>query len=176
MANADRKAIEFMVQSALPPRDTNVLWMDTSDPELPIIKTFNAGAWVSVLSSNDKAVEILSKAVLALTQEVELLSGDIKDKMALDATVAKEETLTEGISDIREDISEIDFDTSDLAKEATTAKEATLTTGISNIRGDIGDLDEIINYINGDNIDGIINSYMNDYAEQLDAIIGYEES
>lgn len=36
----------------------------------------------------------------------------------------------------------------------------------------IGDLDEIIEGINGDNIDGIINSYMDDYAEQLKEIIG----
>lgn len=36
----------------------------------------------------------------------------------------------------------------------------------------IGDLSDIIEAINGDNIDGIINSYMDDYAEQLEEIIG----
>ena len=37
--NSNRKAIEFMVQGALPPHSTNVLWMDTSVPELPDIRT-----------------------------------------------------------------------------------------------------------------------------------------
>ena len=36
---------------------------------------------------------------------------------------AKESTLTQGVADIREDISHIDIDTTDLAKEATTAKQ-----------------------------------------------------
>lgn len=36
----------------------------------------------------------------------------------------------------------------------------------------IGDLSDIIDAINGDTIDGIINSYMDDYAEQLEEIIG----
>lgn len=39
----------------------------------------------------------------------------------------------------------------------------------------IGDLSDIIDAINGDTIDGIINSYMNDYAEELETIIGFEE-
>ena len=43
---------------------------------------------------------------------------------------------------------------------------------ITGIYEEIGDLDEIIEAINGDNIDGIINSYMDDYAEQLEEIIG----
>ena len=45
--------------------------------------------------------------------------------------VAKEDTLVTGISNIREDISEIELDTSDLAKEET------LTTGVSNIINDV---------------------------------------
>lgn len=48
------------------------------------------------------------------------------------------------------------------------AKEATS----QEILSDIGDLDEIIEAINGDSVDGIINSYMDDYAEQIDNIIG----
>lgn len=48
------------------------------------------------------------------------------------------------------------------------AKEGTA----QEILSDIGELNEIIESINGDNIDGIINSYMNDYAEQLGEIIG----
>lgn len=56
----------------------------------------------------------------------------------------------------------IEIDIDNVAKEATSQE----------ILSDIGDLDEIIEAINGDNIDGIINSYMDDYAEQLEEIIG----
>ena len=37
--------------------------------------------------------------------------------------IAQQTTLTKGVEDIREDISHISIDTSDLAKEATTAKQ-----------------------------------------------------
>ena len=46
--NSNRKAIEFMVQGALPPHSTNVLWMDTSVTELPVLKIFESGAWTNV--------------------------------------------------------------------------------------------------------------------------------
>lgn len=56
----------------------------------------------------------------------------------------------------------IEIDIDNVAKEATSQE----------ILSDIGDLDEIIEAINGDDIDGIINSYIDDYAEQLEEIIG----
>lgn len=56
----------------------------------------------------------------------------------------------------------IEIDIDNVAKEVTSQE----------ILSDIGDLDDIIEAINGDNIDGIINSYMDDYAEQLEEIIG----
>ena len=87
MANANRKAIEFMVQGALPPNSTNVLWMDTSNPTMPVIKTFNAGAWVTVHTESGKIDEMLCQTIVALTDEVCTLSDEIRDKMAREATL-----------------------------------------------------------------------------------------
>lgn len=39
----------------------------------------------------------------------------------------------------------------------------------------IGDVNEILQAINGDNLEGIINSVMDDYAEQIDEATGYEQ-
>ena len=121
--NSNRKAIEFMVQGALPPHSTNVLWMDTSVPTLPVLKIFENGAWATVHTGDSKAIELLSQTVLAQQNEITELTEDISSKMALDATVAKDstvakqQTLTQGIQNISDAIANID--TSDLAKEAT---------------------------------------------------------
>lgn len=90
MANANRKAIEFMVQGALPPHDTNVLWMDTSNPTAPVIKTFNAGAWVSVHTEQSKIDKMLCETIIALTAECKTLTDDVLQQLSL---TAKEATL-----------------------------------------------------------------------------------
>ena len=87
--NSNRKAIEFMVQGALPPHSTNVLWMDTSVPELPVLKIFENGAWTNVHTENSKSIELLAETVLAQQNEITELTKGISSKMALDATVAK---------------------------------------------------------------------------------------
>lgn len=121
--NSNRKAIEFMVQGALPPHSTNVLWMDTSVPTLPVLKIFENGAWATVHTGDSKAIELLSQTVLAQQNEITELTENISSKVALDATVAKDstvakqQTLTQGIQNISDAIANID--TSDLAKEAT---------------------------------------------------------
>lgn len=91
--NSNRKAIEFMVQGALPPHSTNVLWMDTSVPTLPVLKIFENGAWTNVHTEDSKSIELLAEIVLAQQNEITELTEDILSKMALDATVAKETTL-----------------------------------------------------------------------------------
>lgn len=88
--NSNRKAIEFMVQGALPPHSTNVLWMDTSVPTLPVLKIFENGAWATVHTGDSKAIELLSQTVLAQQNEITELTEDISSKIALDATVAKQ--------------------------------------------------------------------------------------
>lgn len=91
--NSNRKAIEFMVQGALPPHSTNVLWMDISVPTLPVLKIFENGAWTNVHTEDSKSIELLAETVLAQQNEITELTEDISSKMALDATVAKETTL-----------------------------------------------------------------------------------
>lgn len=63
-----------------------------------------------------------------------------------------------------------DHITFEIDKGDNVAKEATA----QEILSDIGDLTEIIEAINGDNVDGMIDSFMDDYAEQLQAILGVE--
>ena len=79
--NSNRKAIEFMVQGALPPHSTNILWMDTHIPELPVLKIFENGAWTSVHTDNSKAVELLSQTVLQQSQIINDLENSIDTKI-----------------------------------------------------------------------------------------------
>lgn len=90
------------------------------------------------------------------------------------STIAKEDTLVTGISDLKDSIDAIEFDTSDLAKqgENSGATNTAIYENVNEIIKDVGDLDEIIEAINGDNIDSIINSFMDTYAEQIDEITG----
>ena len=77
--------------------------------------------------------------------------------------LAKEDTLTAGISDIRHDISEIEIDTSDLAKEdnATSNKEEILDA-IQNVEVDLTPIEERLDYLI-DIFDGV--TYENVMAE-----------
>ena len=68
--NSNRKAIEFMVQGALPPHSTNVLWMDTSVPTLPVLKIFENGDWTTVHTEQSKIDEVLLQTVIQ--QQVEI--------------------------------------------------------------------------------------------------------
>lgn len=94
--NSNRKAIEFMVQGALPPHSTNVLWMDISVPELPVLKIFENGAWTNVHTENSKSIELLAEIVLAQQREIEYLTNTIETKIdRLQLIVAKESTSQE---------------------------------------------------------------------------------
>ena len=94
--NSNRKAIEFMVQGALPPHSTNVLWMDTSVPELPVLKIFENGAWTNVHTEDSKSIELLAETVLAQQKEIAQLTNAIETKIdRLQSTVAKEYTSQE---------------------------------------------------------------------------------
>ena len=68
--NSNRKAIEFMVVSPLPPHSTNILWMDTSVPTLPVLKIFENGAWTTVHTEQGKINEELLQTVIQ--QQVEI--------------------------------------------------------------------------------------------------------
>lgn len=94
--NSNRKAIEFMVQGALPPHSTNVLWMDTSVPELPVLKIFENGAWTNVHTEDSKSIELLAETVLAQQREIEYLTNTIETKIdKLQLIVTKESTSQE---------------------------------------------------------------------------------
>ena len=94
--NSNRKAIEFMVQGALPPHSTNVLWMDTSVPELPVLKIFENGAWTNVHTEDSKSIELLAETVLAQQKEIAQLTNAVETKIdRLQSTVAKEYTSQE---------------------------------------------------------------------------------
>ncbi len=45
-----------MVQGALPPHSTNVLWIDTSVPDKPVLKYFNNGNWVPCHTDESKEI------------------------------------------------------------------------------------------------------------------------
>lgn len=94
--NATRKAIQFLVQGALPPHDTNVLWMDTSSPEYPVLKTWENGAWTTVTTTDSKVYNMLIETIYAQQQEITALQED----------VAKEQTVVDGITTIDEHTSE----------------------------------------------------------------------
>ena len=68
--NSNRKAIEFMVQGALPPHSTNVLWMDTSVPELPVLKIFENGAWTAVCTDQSKTETMLLQTIIQQQNEI----------------------------------------------------------------------------------------------------------
>lgn len=110
--------------------------------------------------------------------------------------VAKEDTLVNGISDIREDISEIELDTSDLAKEdtltqgindiidkiettqpdlSTVAKEDTLVTGITNINNNVdSQANAVTSTINSktENIIGTVNGQANAVIDTVNSQAG----
>lgn len=93
----------------------------------------------------------------ALTdEELEELKAQLREEIAAaeeaeaEAQAAKEEW--------ERRIEELD----DVAKESTSQE----------IKSQIGDLGDVIEAINGDSIDGILDVYLDDYAEQLQQIIG----
>ena len=103
--NSYRKAIEFMVQGALPPHSTNVLWMDTSIPTLPVLKIFENGAWATVHTEQSKIDELLAKTVLEQAESIEELSNAID---SLQSDVAKEDSATINKETILNRIQEFD--------------------------------------------------------------------
>lgn len=122
--NSNRKAIEFMVQGALPPHSTNVLWMDTSIPTLPVLKIFENGAWTTVHTGDSKSVELLAETVLAQQNEIAELTEDVEGKMALDATVAKEVSVKDGDDTTIGMLKSNTYGLSKIASDASDAKTA----------------------------------------------------
>ena len=107
--NSNRKAIEFMVQGALPPHSTNVLWMDTSVPTLPVLKTFENGAWTTVHTEQGKVDELLAKTVLEQAKLIDTLTNGINTKLDtvtedLGKTVDSLDTVTEDLNTLQQTV------------------------------------------------------------------------
>lgn len=120
-----------------------------------------------ILRATILSLKQISDRLKAIVRELGIFSGEldnIEDRVSL---TAHQETLTQGIADIREDISNIDLDTSDLAKQGSNA-EATNTA----IYAHIGDVGEVLEYISGGSVDEVIDSYTADYAEEITLMIG----
>lgn len=144
--NSNRKAIEFMVQGALPPHSTNILWMDTSVPTLPVLKIFENGAWTTVHTEQSKVDELLTKTVLEQAKVIDTLTNGINTKL---------DTVTE---DLGKAVNSLDTVTEDLnTLQQTVAKEENATANKNelkqhiiqenrNIAGDcvIHDFEEIV--------------------------------
>ena len=84
--NSNRKAIEFMVQGALPPHSTNVLWMDTSVPTLPVLKIFENGAWTTVHTEQGKINEELLQTVIQQQVEIKEALTQILERLPESST------------------------------------------------------------------------------------------
>lgn len=138
--NSNRKAIEFMVVSPLPPHSTNVLWMDTSIPGTPVLKIFMdgawAGIWTTVRTEDERSLELLTKIILEqhgliseLTDEVKVVCDSTNTKVTTLAVTSAKETTSQQILTAVENI---DIDTSNLAKEATlgTSSDTSVATTI----------------------------------------------
>ena len=76
--NGSRRAIEYLVYGALPPHSTKVLWMDTSVPELPVLKIFWNGVWTPVNTDNNKTIELLVDTVYAQQETINQLENQIE--------------------------------------------------------------------------------------------------
>ena len=79
--NSNRKAIEFMVQGALPPHNTNVLWMDTSVPTLPVLKIFENSAWTTVHTEQDKVDGLLLQVIIQQQTEIKETLTEILNRL-----------------------------------------------------------------------------------------------
>lgn len=64
--NSDRRSIEFLVHGPLPPHSTNVLWMDSSISDTPVLKIFWNGCWVPCHTDESREISILTKTIEAL--------------------------------------------------------------------------------------------------------------
>lgn len=76
---------------------------------------------VFVLSADTSAIAELTTTLQEKVAEAEAAKEEWESKAAELDGVAQEQTLTEGVSAIRQDIGDIDFDKSDLAKQGTNA-------------------------------------------------------
>lgn len=115
--NSKRRAISHMVYGALPPHSTNVLWMDTSVPELPVCKIFWNGCWTSVHTDESKEIELLTKVIGELSATTE----------------SQENTIAQLSEQILTAIQAIDLSGVATEANATTNKEAILTA-VSNLQ------------------------------------------
>lgn len=75
--NGARRAIEYLVYGALPPHSTKVLWMDTSVPELPVLKIFWNGCWTPVHTDESKEIDLLVKTVFSQQETINQLENKI---------------------------------------------------------------------------------------------------
>lgn len=80
--NSNRKAIEFIVQGAFPPHSTNVLWMDTSVPEFPVLKIFENGAWTTVHTKQDKVDGLLLQVIIQQQTEIKETLTEILNRLS----------------------------------------------------------------------------------------------
>lgn len=104
-----RRDIKFMVQDVLPPPGTNVLWMDTSVPDKPVLKYFNNGNWVPCHTDESKEISLLVNSVKELSTVTTKQQQTINE---LSTYTAKEVTSQE----ILEKVNTLDIET--IAKES----------------------------------------------------------
>ena len=109
--NGSRRAIEYLVYGALPPHSTKVLWMDTSVPELPVLKIFWNGCWTPVHTDESKEIDLLVKTVFAQQETIQqledVIGADVSDiKHTVDTVLATEENATANKNEIIQEIDE----------------------------------------------------------------------
>lgn len=124
--NSTRKAIQFLVEGALPPHDTNVLWMDTSVPELPVLKTFWNGCWTPVHTDDSKEIAMLAQIVLEQQAEIASLTEDVAKESSVsddeDTTIGMLKDEDAGLEAIKTAIENVSTTTESLAKEDNVAR------------------------------------------------------
>lgn len=98
--NSERRAVHFLVYGVHPPSDPNVLWMDTSTVNAPVLKIFLSGAWISVHTLDEQEFNKELQKKLDITT----FNTTVRDlENAIDAASTKADEVEERVkSDIEE--------------------------------------------------------------------------
>lgn len=139
--NQSRRAVYFIVLGALPPHDTNVLWLDTSNIVLPVLKIFWSGAWTPLVGEGlSKLINDLETS-LNTTWSSEKLNEILKSKQSV--LVAGDNIIIDGnvVSAIDTKYTSSDFDIKDLSdstglREFWNEKQDKITAGTGIIFND----------------------------------------
>lgn len=115
-----KQSANFIVESVCPPEMHNVLWMDVAIPGNPILKVWQKGKWIPTFTDQSKAVNLMAHSIYDLTQEcVSVVKESAKqgpNPLATNTAIYDKlehidfSEITEGIEDIKEEVSEIQYD------------------------------------------------------------------